>query len=95
MGRVKSDEISKKAKYTEVIKMNDGLTSMEMAEKISTKYPEILIDACKLGMKRKKPIDGLTHIAACVSSYIVDNRLPGIKMEDGSHPRKIRVEADA
>ncbi len=83
--------ISKKSKYHEVISKNDGSTFKETAIAIATKYPELLIDACKLGIKQKRPVDGVTHIATCVSSWVSQGRFKGIEVDDSDFPNKIKV----
>ncbi len=86
--------ITKKAKYHEVLTDSNGKTCHEVAEKISTKYPEILIDACKMGIKQKRSIDGVTHIATCVSSWVSQGRFPNIHVDDSVSPRVIKVDDD-
>ncbi len=83
--------ISKKDKYEEVIRENNGSNCKDIAIAISKKYPEILIDACKMGIKQKLPIDGVTHIATCVSSWVSQGRYKGIEVDDSNFPRKIII----
>ncbi len=83
--------ISKKDKYEEVIRENSGSTCKEIAVAISRKYPDILIEACEMGIKQKRPIDGLVHVATCVSSWVSQGRYNGIGVDDSNFPRKIIV----